>query len=385
MDPTSRAPKASSEAPAASKPRQRAKYGPPVAIAVAILGISALFLITFEAIPIEGTSLACDWRILWRALRGGVPRYGSNSCLYITPWSLLPALPLGLLPFRISWGLLNLATLGVLVVSVPRVDSHMRWAVGVLLLVTSFPSLRHMADGNLAGLAIGGIVLAARGLSRRKPVELGIGMLLATAKIQEVWLLTGAVGFYVLWSWNRHEMGRLAATVGAVAIPMAVWLGRDWVSSLLEHRYGGSIIDSSMVATASRLGLPPVVIALMWACVLASTAWLVLKSRPSLSREKAGLLVAASLMLSPYAGPHSFLTVFAIGIIPLFLLRPGIGLLLIALTNLPYLTLGLTDFAYQWSAAYWFLLLLVTWSLFALRIVRREIHAQLDREAPALS
>jgi hypothetical protein len=340
-------------------------------VAVILLIVAAGLLVRFfEGLPIEGTSLAIDWRALWLGIQGGTLRYGTG--LRNPPWSLLPLLPLGFLPLRASWGLLTLATLGTLVASVPRTSSHkVRW-LGAFLLITSYPALRHVADGNLEGLVIAGILLVLVGYRAVSPWALAAGALLATAKMQETWFLMAAVGVYTLRTWSPRRWAASGLVVAVVLVPCMLWLGGDWLVALIGIPQRGSIMDSSLSATLSRLGLPFWVRVSLWAGVFVATLVVALTSHRSVSREKAGLLISAALLLSPYSAGNSFLTVLAIGIIPLYQSRPRLGTVLIGLTNLPYLALAAPDFWFWWSATYWTALLVLTWVVFAGHVHRLE-------------
>jgi hypothetical protein len=341
-----------------------------VVAVILLLVASGLLVRFFEGLPIEGTSLAIDWRGLWLGIRGGTLRYGTG--LRNPPWSLLPVLPLGFLSFRASWGLLTLATLGTLVASVPRTSSHkIRW-LSVFLLITSYPALRHVADGNLEGLVIAGILLVEYGYHAVSPWALAAGTLLATAKIQETWFLMAALAIYTIRTWSPRRWAASSLVVAIVVVPCMLWLGRDWLIAVIDMPQRGSIMDSSLSTTLSRLGLPFWVLVSLWAGVLVATLYVVLTGHWSVSREKAGLLISASLLLSPYSAGNSFLTVLAIGIIPLSQSRPLIGMILIALANLPYFTLAAPDVWFWWSATYWTALLVLTWIVFAWQLYRLE-------------
>lgn len=72
------------------------------------------------------------------------------------------------------------------------------------------------------------------------------------------------------------------------------------------------------------------------------------------------------------------LTVLAVGVIPLFLARPLLGGLLIAMISFPFL--WTKDMLYNWQAYYGTLTLLVICAVFAYRVWR---HADL-RDAQAI-
>jgi hypothetical protein len=128
----------------------------------------------------------------------------------------------------------------------------------------------------------------------------------------------------------------------------------------------------SLIAVLTRLGFASWMIGLVWIIVLVVTLYVSLTSQPVMGREKAGMLIAASLSLAPYSVGNSFLTVLAIGIIPLFQKRPWPGLLLILLADLPLLFPP--QIAYNWGANYIEFLLLLTWGVFCFRLKSRTIE-----------
>jgi hypothetical protein len=70
--------------------------------------------------------------------------------------------------------------------------------------------------------------------------------------------------------------------------------------------------------------------------VLLLAVALIYTSERSLSRPKAGLLMAASFLLAPYAAGNSLLSILAIGVIPVLIEKPQVGLPLILVYNIPY-------------------------------------------------
>src|SRR6266849_10381850 len=98
---------------------------PPLTRQIGVYLLAAVFLVLagvvvvsfFERWPIENTSLALDWHSLYGGIQGGVVRYDTG--MFIAPWSVPASLPLGLLSFRASWGMIAFVTLAVLLVSVP--------------------------------------------------------------------------------------------------------------------------------------------------------------------------------------------------------------------------------------------------------------------------
>lgn len=350
----------------------RSKYTYLIAIFLLIFA-TALFIFAFEQFPLENTSLAIDWYAIYPAIKGGTIHYGGSG-LRNPPWAVLPVLPLGLLSFRASWGLLNLLTFAVLMVSVPRKSPRWLWLTGVILLVVSFPALRHAADANFEGLVIGGILLLLSGYKKQNIWFTAIGFLLASGKIQETWLLLLVAGIFILKTWDTRQWLQLAGVGGAILGITGLWRGREWWSDFTQiPQLGqGSLMDSSLLATFHRLGLPMWLFVIIWILLAGTTLYIAVSGGTQLTREKTGTLVAASLLLAPYAAGNSFLTVLAIGIIPLLFTQPIIATILIILVDVPYFTLAHPTIMYHYGATYWTLLLFIAWGAMMLNVYQSK-------------
>jgi hypothetical protein len=369
-----------------------------------LLVLAGLFVIAFDRIPLENTTLAFDWRSLWVGLENGNLKYHSGSGVRNPPWSMLFVLPLGLLSFRASWALLTLLTIAVLTMSVPRGGDKKLWALSVILLLTSYPAIRHTADGNFEGLVIAGLLLILRGHRREQILPLVIGTLTATAKVQEVWLFFPILAVYIFRSWPVRRWLVAAAIVVAVVVATLLWRGQDWWEAMTGIPQFYSVVNASLSAALTRLGAFGWLISLFWLAVMAATLLLCLRGRSEMSREKTGLLVAASLLLAPYAAGNSLLTVLAIGIIPMLATPaanqeaparadsaepsprrwlpapPGqweniaTSLLLIALINLAYpvtLLLPTSDVYFQLLVYHPTVMLLIIWGTLSFRLLRQ--------------
>jgi len=151
-------------------------------------------------------------------------------------------------------------------------------------------------------------------------------------------------------------------------VPCLAWLGREWVQATAAIRERNSVMDSSLLAAFNRVGAHPMLTLLIWGVLFVVTLWVVFRHVRVLPREKAAMLLAISLLLSPYAAGNNFLTVLAIGIIPVFLTRRLLGGLLIGLSNLPFL--ASRDMVFNWSAYYWTVMLILTWMVLAVIVLR---------------
>lgn len=337
---------------------------------VFVVIISGFLIMFFERLAFEGTPLAIDWKQIWVGLEGGSLQYGTG--IRNPPWSILPILPLGLLSLGSSWGLLVLLTLAVLVVSVPPTSNRkIRW-MSVLLLALSFPSLRHIVDGNLEGLVIVGILMILSSFRSNNPWVLAGGVLLATSKLQEIWLLLFALGYYVIRIWPVRRWIISVLVMVVFVIPTMFWRGRDWITAIVGIPHRGTQLDTSLATVAGRLELPSWLIVSLWFGMLALTIFVILKTSCNISRLKAGMLISASLLLAPYSAGNNFLTVLAIGVIPLLQFNWIVGLILIALTNLPFLVITDSSIQYTWGSYYWSAISVLTWGVLAWQVALEE-------------
>jgi hypothetical protein len=129
------------------------------------------------------------------------------------------------------------------------------------------------------------------------------------------------------------------------------------------------MMDSSLWATSARSQIPAVVAAALGLGIALITIGVIWQTRERFSREQIGLLVAASLILSQYMAGNNFLTLYAIVVGPLLLSSVPLGLVVIALANLPFAFLGNRDMLYEWSATYWTMVCGVVWTILILRIL----------------
>lgn len=333
-------------------------------LAGSLFGIAvALTLFFFRVLPVEGSSLGIDWRGIWLGLRGGLPRYGTG--LRNPPWSLIPLLPLGLLSFRSSWALLTLTTIAVEIISVPRNLSNKIDLPATLFLVLSYPSLRNIADGNLELLPIAGVLLLLLSYKRQSPWLMAGGILLASAKPQATWLLLVMFAFIVINTWSRKRILPAVFGISIVVLSTALLFGKEWIYALLTIEERGSVVDISLFSTMVRLQASPILSWGIWIALLGATVFIALSTIDVLDRFKAGLLISASLLLSPYAAGNSLLTLVAIGIVPLLQTDLKHGIVLGVLVYLGYLAVGYPSIVYSYGSYYTTVVILLAWFTFA--------------------
>jgi hypothetical protein len=332
-------------------------------LACVLFGIAAaLFIFFFNIFPMDGNSLGIDWRGIWLGLQGGLPSYGTG--LRNPPWSLILVLPLGLLTFKSSWAILTLATIATELISVPRkLLNKVDWPV-TIFLVTSYPSLRNIADGNLEILTMSGVLLTLFAYRRRKPWLMAGGFLLASGKPQETWLLLIVISVFILRTWPRERILPAVVGVSVIVTVTMIMFGREWITALLGIEQRGSIMDISLFSTLARLSLQPSVIWGIWITILCITLYVALSTGYIVDHRKAGLLISASLLLSPYAAGNNLLLIVAIGVVPMFRLDMKSAVALGILIDLPYLALGHNSIRFTYGAYYATVVLLIVWWLF---------------------
>jgi uncharacterized membrane protein len=335
----------------------------------AILAVMLLIVWFFMRIPIAGTTLAMDWI----TIRPGVDQwdlsYGLDSLLRITPWSAVLLLPLGQLPLNAGWGMVAFLTLIVLTFCVPReANSGGKWIAGVFAAAFSFLALRTMADGNVEFLTLAGLILLEAGLLRKNPIVFALGILLTISKVQETWILVIFLPLVAGRGWNSRKWLITISMLALVIVPAILWRGRDWLSSVFSIQDRGSIMDSSLLAAAQRMGGAAETAFLLWIILFIATAAVGGLYVRGYSREALGFLTAASLLLAPYAAGNNVLIIYAIAVLPLLLSLRWEGMLLAVLCNLPYVLLPFPDLNYRYSASYWTLVLVLAWVLLALRL-----------------
>lgn len=263
----------------------------------------------------------------------------------------------------------------VLIASVPRTPHRWRYIAAVLLLVTSFPALRTSADGNTEILVTLGALLLLFGYEQRNPLGVAAGVLIISAKPQSSLLLLLVAALFILQTWNPREWLQIAVPMLVVIIPTMIWRGEDWLAAVDGTYQRGSIIDVSIDAALARTGAVPIGVRwLVRGLLLALTAFVIWGSQRTISREKAGMLIAVSLLLAPYSAGNSVLAVLSIGVIPLFIKDVRLGGLLIFLVNIPYIVTFINrSLLYDYQSYFWTLYLLVVWGLLGWRIYNREL------------
>jgi hypothetical protein len=340
--------------------------------------------------PFDSLVFGYDWHNYWVMYQGGWPDYGRVD-VYNPPWTVLMLWPVGALPFTLGWSVLASATIGVLILSVPRLPSGKADIGATLALLFTFWTLRQIAEGNLALLTIGGGVLVLSGWQAQSPWRVAAGLLLITAKYQEGWLLLIALGWSILRTWPARRWQTLAGLVLLVVAPSVLMLGADWLGNLLPAS-GGLQFSAKIsrlpgnISLTALTGLPgpwPLLRPLAWLLVFGGTIYVAMKSGPGLSREKIGLLLTASMLLAPYTGGMSLVTALAMGgiLVLQHSLPQGLVLLLAynvvyisALPSLaPFLPSALSWVVYDRPDYFQMFTLLLTWLFLGWRVYRMEV------------
>lgn len=350
---------------------------------VVFFAVGALFASYFAGLDTSSSSLGID--NIFYALRDWTIHYDVDEGLRNPPWSVLPLLPLGQLDSGTAWGWLVYLTLIVIIAAVPRIGPSWRVVLATVIAIISFPTLRNIADANLEGLLIAGAALLVTGYRRQDPLILALGVLLVTVKPQASFVLLPVVALLMLKTWPRALWLRAAGLVLAVVLPTMLWRGADWLAAIGGTYQAGSIIDISLSAALARAGLAsPLIVLPFSAALLGAALYVVARSGSTLSREKAALLMATSMLLAPYVAGNSMATVLVIGVIPYFLRYPWRGAALILLYNIPFVFLPDETFRQNNIAYWWTFTLLVSWAVF-LHHSWRAGRSSVDNDPPVLA
>lgn len=338
-------------------------------VASCVILVALLLVAFFERITVLN-GWAIDWNAFYEAIRNGDIRYSPLDGLRPPPWSMLPLLPLGFVSMRAGWGLLTLITMMILIASVPP---YRRRLIGLILLVVSFPAARVIVDGNFEGLIVGGILLMLYGYTRRQPVTLAIGVLIATIKPQTVFLLLAVLAIYVLQMWTPRLWLRCGLILAVVVGLTMLWRGQVWITAMFGDnftRYTASLIDVTLLSTLSRAGITATLPRIaLWVGLVGTTLFLTLfNSDRAMTREKVGLLTAASLLAAPYAAGNSLLVPFALAVIPLFLRKPLLGVAVVILVDAELLFNNGSNVS--WISYYVTFLIILMWLIFAVQTYR---------------
>lgn len=356
-------------------PIRNSRFNKTTLVTLCLLGLMLIIVAGammrfFENLPMEGT-LGIDLIIPF--LRRGIA-YDVVNGLRNPPWSVLPMMPLLIFSDKAAWGLLVFITLMVLVLIIPRHRTRWVWLVSVIAVTTAFPTLRVVADAQNEVLVFGGVYLLCVGYKHESPWIVALGILIGTAKPQAVSLLLIIFALYILQTWSFKKWFTMGLMVLAVVIPMMLWRGADWLAALGGTYQAGTPVDAGLMATLGRLGMTdiPVLAWGLWGLLLITTLGLCYRYNRTFSREKAGMLIAASLLLAPYAASNSALSVFAIGIIPFFHKHLRVGFIMIILVNVMY-PFNSWEYVHVYST-YWTGYLLLSWAVLNWHLIQTEIR-----------
>jgi hypothetical protein len=208
------------------------------------------------------------------------------------------------------------------------------------------------------------------GYNSEKPIPLGIGILLCSAKPQESALFLFVIGIGSFLRWPFRKVCAYLAIVVIVIAPSMFIAGEEWLQAFKGIEQRGSIMDVSLVASLNRLNIPSWAILISWLALLVATLRLAFIKGDSFSRIKAGFLISASLLLSPYAAGNSLLTVLTIGTLPLLMRHPLVGILLFATTDLQYFIPA--SIRFPWGATFVTLMLLLNWFVLGIVLYRND-------------
>jgi hypothetical protein len=233
--------------------------------------------------------------------------------------------------------------------------------LAALLAIIAFPTLRAIGDTNVDGLNLIGVLLILWAYRADRPYVLALGLLLASIKPQTMILVAPVVAYYALRDKPLSFNLRAGALVALVVGVSWLWGGERWLAAMTTNTALASGI--SLPGILPILGVPGVVILGLQLVIAGLTLWFVARGERQLTRENLALLIAASMLISPYTNGHSMLLVFALAVMPLLLVGERMGIGLYLLYNVPVVSLFEPDMAALVVQVYWCAALSLTWGL----------------------
>ena len=335
-------------------------------VAYAVLGVALVvagvrFIDLTHAIDLRQSPLAYDWKILWDATRDGHVQWDAG--MFSPPWALIFVLPLSLLSLNLSWSLMTLLGATAVTLSAPRYRRWQHQLIGILLVAASYSYWRYFTDTNYEAITILAVLAMLLGYQRRWPVLFAVAGVICTIKPQITYLLVLVAALYVYQSTSRRFLTAVSILVGLMIVISTLWAGKPWLDTLTTHPFDYGI---SLYVTGSKLGVPTLVLHAAQVLIIGLSLTVAYIGNRELSRSKTGMLIAASLLSAPFSNLHSALVLLAIGVVPLALERPRIGVWLVLLYNVNYLDIfGLTHMIFDMHTGYgqelWTSILGITW------------------------
>ncbi|MGB7340641.1 MAG: glycosyltransferase 87 family protein [Phototrophicaceae bacterium] len=332
------------------------------------------FVLAINIVDLDNNAIAFDWR---QSFHGAIwlENFGWGIRRFQTPpWSVMFLLPFTALSFGLGWAAMMYVTTIALVLAVPRRPSRNKWLVGTLLLLTAHPVLRNFADVNLEGFLIAGVLISLYAFHEKKPYILALGILIAGLKPQGVFLVFIIMGLYMLRTFHWRDIGKVVAVCGCVFIVTMLLWGQVWLESLTLLPAG-----ISLSASLADLGLSTIGISIIRAIVVLVSLIVAYRGEPTLDRAKVGLLIAASVLVAPYANGLSLVTSLAFGGIAIFMSRPWLGIFVFLIYNLPYVqALGVNSFTIE-DSLYYMIIQLILWSILLVDVYRDNQPTKRER------
>lgn len=350
----------------------RVRFVSYVALGAALLAASLWFIDLTHAINLRSSPLAYDWEILWDATRNGHVRWDAG--MFSPPWALVFILPLSYLSLNLSWALMTLLGAAAVALSVPRYRNWQHHLAGILLILTSYSYRRYFVDTNYEAITILAVLAVLLAYRRRWPVLFALAGMICTIKPQITYLLVLVAALYAYQATSRRFFAEASILVGLVVVASTIWAGKPWLDTLAARPFDYGI---SLYVTGSKLGVPALALHAAQVLVIGLTLAVAYVGNRKLSRPKTGMLIAASLLSAPFSNLHSALVLLAIGVVPLALERPRIGLWLVLLFNVNYTDIfGLTGMVFDMHTGYgqelWTSILGVTWITLAATVYVTE-------------
>ncbi|MEO0564316.1 MAG: hypothetical protein AAF125_19580, partial [Chloroflexota bacterium] len=174
-------------------------------------------------------------------------------------------------------------------------------------------------------------------------------------------------------TWQPRRWMIAAGTVLTVVTMTMLLYGERWITHIFTITDNVRVfsMNASLVGALARMGLDEAMSIIPRLLIVLITLWFIWYTRDDGSREKYGSLIAAGLLVAPYAAGNSGFTILALGVIPLFQRDLRLGGFLVGFIYLPYLVIWNIELRQLYEPYYWTTCFFVCWIVLGMATIQR--------------
>ncbi|MBN1186855.1 MAG: hypothetical protein JXB49_31550 [Bacteroidales bacterium] len=262
--------------------------------------ISFILLITLQRIPISVDYVYYSEST--RSFLEGTSRlYDANTnSYYYMPWGMLITIPLSYLPDVWGQAMLNILSLsGILVSMNLLVDSMPGW--GNILVLVNLYTLNMMFSGQWDGISVGACAFAWWCVEKRRPLILGLAILLLTTKPTNTIIVLLLLSIHLIRQWNFSDMLQTMLLPLVVLVTSFFFCGIDWPLRYIQFIQLTPPLESlnlSLWKETSLLSLLLIFGVIIWFSII---VW-----RKDINQLILSFALLVNLIISPYVLSYHF-------------------------------------------------------------------------------